>query len=351
MKRHLGIWFEWIESENGEKSIKMHMDDMAIKIVKEYEKLMGNTVKEWATPGYPSFKLMKPTNESEIVDEKNYRSMVGKVMYYVNKVCPVCLSITRELAKYFACPTKTHWKALTRLVGYIKRNIGKGRLLKKPKELRIVAFTDSDYANGEDRKSVTGGVVTLGGTPTSAISKTQTIVSLSSTEAEYIALSTVAQEVLFQSQILDELVGDQHVKPSVIFEDNLGAIYLTKNSQISQRTKHIDVRHHFIRGLIDNKVLDIKFVKSRMNASDIMTKNVKEDLFLKHQKSIDGGTINYNEKEMIIEDDDDIPAKKNIVEKGRDGETKREDVEGSGEDENIDFVMQEKCLSFIEIID
>ena len=155
------------------------------------------------------------------------------------------------------------------------------------------------------------------------MSKTQAIVSLSSTEAEYIALSTVAQEVLFQSQILDELVGNQHVKPSVIFEDNLGAIYLTKNSQISQRTKHIDVRHHFIRGLIDNKVLDIKFVKSRMNTSDIMTKNVKEDLFLKHQKSINGGTINYNEKEMIIEDDDDILAKKNIIEKGRDEETKR----------------------------
>ena len=140
LKRHLGIWFEWIESENGEKSIKMHMDDMATKIVKEYEKLMGNTVKEWATPGYPSMKLTKPTNESDIVDEKNYRSMVGKVMYYVNKVCPVCLSITRELAKYFACPTKTHWKALTRLVGYIKRNIGKGRLLKKTKRIENSGF-------------------------------------------------------------------------------------------------------------------------------------------------------------------------------------------------------------------
>ena len=212
-------------------------------------------------------------------------------MYFVNKVCPVCLSITRELAKYFACPTKDHWKALLRLVGYIKGNIGKGRLLKKPKEIQIVAFTDSDFANREDRKSVTGGVVTLGGVPTNAISKTQAIVSPSSTEVEYIALSTMAQEVLIQSQMLDELVGDQHIKSSVIFEDNLGSICLTKNSQISQRTKHIDVRHHFIRSMINNKVLDVKFVKSRLNTSDTMTKNVAEDQFFKHEKSTNGKMI------------------------------------------------------------
>lgn len=351
LKRHLGIWFEWIKSDSGEKAIRLHMDDMATKIVKEYEKLLGNSVKVWNTPGYPSLKLAKPKEGEEIVDEKNYRSMVGKVMYFVNKVCPVCLSITRELAKCFACPTQNHWKALTRLVGYIKGTIGKGRLLRKPKEMRIVAFTDSDYANGEDRKSVTGGVVTLGGVPTNAMSKTQAIVSLSSTEAEYIALSAVAQEVIFQSQILDELIEDQHIKPSVIFEDNLGAIYLTKNSQISQRTKHIDVRHHFIRSMIENKVLDVKFVKSRSNASDIMTKNVVEELFLKHEKSINGGMIEYNEKEMVIEDEDDILAKTDVPEAGRDGEAKREDVGSSGDDKNIDFVTEENCLSFIEIVD
>ena len=351
LKRHLGIWFEWIKSESGEKVIKLHMDDMATKIVKEYEKLMGNSVKVWNTPGYTSLKLAKPKEGEEIVDEKNYRSMVGKVMYFVNKVCPVCLSITRELAKYFACPTQDHWKALTRLVGYIKGTIGKGRLLRKPKEMRIVAFTDSDYANGEDRKSVTGGVITLGGVPTNAMSKTQAIVSLSSTEAEYIALSAVAQEVIFQSQILDELIGDQHIKPSVIFEDNLGAIYLTKNSQISQRTKHIDVRHHFVRSMIEKKVLDVKFVKSRLNASDIMTKNVVEELFLKHEKSINGGMIEYNEKDMVIEDEDDILAKTDISEAGRDGEAKREDVGSTGNDKNIVFVKEENCLSFIEIVD
>ena len=137
----------------------------------------------------------------------------------------------------------------------------------------------------------------------------------------------------------------------MIFEDNLGAIYLTKNSQISQRTKHIDVRHHFVRSMIEKKVLDVKFVKSRLNASDIMTKNVVEELFLKHEKSINGGMIEYNEKDMVIEDEDDVLAKTDISEAGRDGEAKREDVGSSGNDKNIVFVKKENCLSFIEIVD
>ena len=141
------------------------------------------------------------------------------------------------------------------MIGYIKSDIGKGRILQKPKEFRLIAFTDSDYANDEDRISITGGVVTLGGSPLYFTSKMQATVSLSPTEAEYIALGIVTQEVLFQAQILDEIFGEEHQRPSIIYEDNLGAISLTKNPQISQRTKHIDVRHHFIRDLIEDKKL------------------------------------------------------------------------------------------------
>ena len=89
------------------------------------------------------------------------------------------------------------------MIGYIKANIRKGRFLRKPTELRIVAHTDLDCANSDERKSVTGGVVTLGGSPTYFTSKIQVTVSLSSSEAEYIALGSIAHEVLFQSQILN----------------------------------------------------------------------------------------------------------------------------------------------------
>ena len=109
---------------------------------------------------------------------------------------------------------------------------------------------DSDYANNEDRKSITGGVVTMGGSPTYFTSKMQATVSFSSMEAEYIALGPATQEALFQAQILDKLFRTEHKKSSIIYKDTLGAIYLTKNPQISQRTKDIDARHHFIIDLI-----------------------------------------------------------------------------------------------------
>ena len=86
---------------------------MARKIVKEYEKLTNGTAKEWNSPGYPSIKLTRTENEDEIYKQEEYRSMVGKVIYLVNKSNPICLNAVQELAKHFNNPTKQHWKALT----------------------------------------------------------------------------------------------------------------------------------------------------------------------------------------------------------------------------------------------
>ena len=166
--------------------------------------------------------------------------------------------------------------------------------------MRLVAFTDLDYANNEDRKSVTGGVVTMGGSTIYFTSKIQATVRLSSTEAEYIALGTVTQEVLFQAQILDELFRKEHKKPSIIYEDNLGAIYLTKNPQISQRTKYIDIRYNFIQDLIKDKKTEVRYVKSVNNLADILTKNMKEEIFEKHAKTINEGKVKYKTKEEKV---------------------------------------------------
>ena len=301
LKRHLGVWYEWIKDDK-ESMVKILMDDMTRKIVKEYKKITNGTVKEWNSPGYPSITLTKPENEDEIYKQDKYRSMVGKVMYLVNKSNPTCLNIVRELAKHFNNPMKQHWKASTRLIGYIRSDIGKGRILRKPKELRLIAFTESDYTNDEDRKSVTGGVVTVGGSPTYFKSKMQATVTLSSTEAEYMDLGTVTQEVLFQAQILDELFREEHKRPSIIYEDNLGAIYLTKNPQISQRTKHMDVRHHFIRDLIKDKKIEVRYVKGENNLTDIFTKNVKEEIFEKHVKMINKCKVKYKTKEEKVKE-------------------------------------------------
>jgi hypothetical protein len=113
---------------------------------------------------------------------------------------------------------------------------------------------------------------------------------LSSTEAEYQALSECAQEAIFTQNLIQEITGIKP-PPALIYEDNLGAMFLAKNAQVSARTKHIDVRHHYIRDLIKEKKLELKFVKSEDNPADIMTKNTNRDLFQKHQYQIVSGHL------------------------------------------------------------
>ena len=142
--------------------------------------------------------------------------------------------------------------------------------------------------------------------------------SLSSTEAEYIALGTITQELLFQRQILNKLLNKGYNKTNIIYEDNLGAIYLTRNHQISQRTKHIDAKHHFIRNLVETKIINIKYIKSENNIADIFTKNVKEETFNKQAKAINNGKVKCDGK-----DKDKINDVNNETKEYQDKETKR----------------------------
>jgi hypothetical protein len=121
--------------------------------------------------------------------------------------------------------------------------------------------------------------------------KKQQTVSLSSSEAEYQALIEFTQEAVFTRNLVEELTGQK--KPAIIYEDNLGTIFLVKNQQVSSRTKHIDIRHHFMRDLQDSKELDVRFKWSENNSADIMTKNTTKYIYDKHIKQIRHGSLPF----------------------------------------------------------
>ena len=134
-------------------------------------------------------------------------------------------------------------------------------------------MSDSNYAtNIEDRKSVIGYISTIGGMLTGWMSKTQQVVTLSITEDEYVALSLCPQEGLFQRNFLRE-IGVLNDK-IVIYVDNVGAVFLSANDQVSVRTKHIDVRYHFVKDLRRNDELSVKHICGENNTSEILTKNL-----------------------------------------------------------------------------
>jgi hypothetical protein len=183
-------------------------------------------------------------------------------MYLVTKILVEGSSTARELARQFGNPNNAHWVELGGFVGYLKRHRKFVKLMyHKPKDLRVLSNVDSNYATDKETcKSVSGAIHTIGGTIVNWLSKTQQSVTLSSMEAEYDSLASGACECKFIQQLLDEIAF--FTTPGILLEDNMGAIYLVKNQQVGQRTKHIDMRWHFICELYEAGKIAIKFVRS-----------------------------------------------------------------------------------------
>ena len=144
---------------------------------------------------------------------------------------------------------------------------------------QMIGYVDSNFATDiNDRRSTTGYIVILGGSVISWKLKKQGSTTLSSTEAEYVALSQCACELKFLIMLLKE-VRVRLKLPIMIREDNTGAIFLTNNDVMSQRTKHIDTRYHFVREMIEKGELSVKYIRSERNPADVMTKNLGEEKF------------------------------------------------------------------------
>ena len=141
----------------------------------------------------------------------------------------------------------------------------------------------------DDRKSISGYIIYVCGCPIAWRSKGQKSVTLSSTEAEYVAISEVAQEILFIAGTL-KFIGVQVSYPITVHVDNIGAIYLSQTATTGNRTKHIDTRYHFVREYIEDGTFKIIFVRSAENIADIFTKNLPTEAYKKHQETIMFGT-------------------------------------------------------------
>ena len=153
---------------------------------------------------------------------------------------------------------------------------------KKEHEGEIFGYSDSNYASNRDtRKSVTGYCIYYMGGLVSWKSKTQGSVTLSSTEAEYVAMATCAMEMMFIKQIVESTTFKVKL-PMVLYVDNTGAIELARNFSTSGRTKHIDVRHHYLRELVEAGIIKVEFVGTDDNTANIFTKNLSMNKYDEH---------------------------------------------------------------------
>jgi Reverse transcriptase (RNA-dependent DNA polymerase)/Zinc knuckle len=286
LKKHLGVTYKFGEDDNG-PFLLASMNEFVDEIIRDCETCCGE-LREFPTPGYSGASMAK--SEEEPIMHEQYRSIVGKVLYLVKKVLPTCANSVRELSGFLDCPGTDHWKSVSRLSGYLKSEY-EGLKMRPPTELRIIGCVDSDWASDKnDRKSIGGYILTIGFCIVDWMSKKQSSVALSSTEAEYMAYSDAASSIKFLRMLMGEITGKRQ-RESLLYEDNTGAIFLLKNDQVGKRTKHIDIRYRHVNNMIKDGDLKAEFIRSESNPADIMTKNVVEKLFTTHAHKVYDGTI------------------------------------------------------------
>jgi hypothetical protein len=143
-------------------------------------------------------------------------------------------------------------------------------------------FCDSDWASdSETRIIVTGFILYLMNVPVCCRSKSQKGVTLSSTEAEYVAMSETVKEFKFIYYLFCD-IGIEVKLPIFVKTDNVGAMFMAQNSSSGVRTRHVDTRYHFVQENLDDGIIEIEFIKSIENQSDIFTKNVTQDINERH---------------------------------------------------------------------
>ena len=153
-------------------------------------------------------------------------------------------------------------------------------MYKKEEDNRLKGYTDSDWAGSlDDRKSTSGYIFCLGTKVTSWSSKKQKVVALSTAEAEYISSTAAACEALWLRRLLQDLQ-DKQEDATTLFCDNMSAIAMSKNPVFHARSKHIELKYHFIRELVENEDINLEFCKTGEQLADVFTKPLPAEKFI-----------------------------------------------------------------------
>lgn len=218
---------------------------------------------------------------AELVNSTLYRSLVGSLRY-ITCTRPDILYAVGFACRFMDKPTEEHMTLCKRIMRYLKGTINHGLLYTSGHgRCELKGYSDSDWGGDLDtRRSTTGFLFSLGTTAFSWASKLQPIVALSSAEAEYIALASCASHASWLRQLLSEMHLEQK-SPIELYVDNQSAIAIARNPVYHDRSKHIDVRFHFLRDLVGNGAVSLVHVRSKDQLADLLTKALPAQAFVR----------------------------------------------------------------------
>jgi hypothetical protein len=234
-------------------------------------------------------------------ETNRYRAIVGSMIYASISTRPDITHATNMISRYMTQPTQMNMTMACRVLRYLSGSREKGLTYthsqRQGGEFEITGYCDADWGGDlSDRKSTTGYCTFLNDNLISWASKKQPTVALSSAEAEYMAISDMMKEILWMRMILSELHLSV-VTPTVIYVDNQSAIRISENDSDHDRTKHIDIRHCFIRDCIKNGDLKLEWIPTQYQRADIFTKPLGTHTFTTLRDTLMRTTFNNHHQQ------------------------------------------------------
>ena len=252
-------------------------------IMKVLQRFNMDQSKPVSTPLAAHFKLSSkecPRTEEEVEHMSciPYSSAVGSLMYAMVCTRPDLSHAVSVVSRFMSKPGKVHWEAVKWIMRYLRGSTDVCLVFEGQKNRGVVGYVDSDYAGDLDkRRSLTGYIFTVFGCTISWKATLQSTVALSTTEAEYMALTEAVKESIWVQGLLDSFGLNQHVP--IVHCDSQSAIHLARNPVYHERTKHIDVRLHFVRESVSNGTVAVQKIATAENPADMMTKPLLIDKF------------------------------------------------------------------------
>ena len=275
--------------------IQLDQHRYTLDILEKYNHLLKEfTNKNYATPMEKDLKLRKSEADSmseqhkDYVERFPYQNIVGALLYLAINTRPDISYAVGVLARFSKNPNFRACKAVLRVLVYLRGTAERG-IRYTGDDLSVYAYSDADWAGDLDsRKSTTGYVVYAAGGPIAWQSKLQTTIAVSTMEAEYMAAFGAIQELIWTKGVLGE-IGFDYVGPMILHMDSQSAMALARNPTHHKRSKHIDIKYHWLREhTYESGTVGLAHCKTEDMVADVMTKALDAKLHEKHAVNSSG---------------------------------------------------------------